>query len=115
MNAKQKNALEFIKTNVLEKYGSTGIQDVLDKAVFELLKYVAIFPGGVNKLADQHGNVMPDCFLLKEGATALDFAYAVHTDLGNHFIRAIDAKSKMTVGKEHKLKAGDVLEIVSGK
>ena len=45
INEKQKKALEFIKNNVLEKYGSSGVQQVLDKAVFELLKYIAIFPG----------------------------------------------------------------------
>ncbi|MBW2966109.1 YchF-related putative GTPase, partial [Candidatus Woesearchaeota archaeon] len=59
LNEKQKSALEFIKTNVLEKYNSTGIQEVLDAAVFKLLKYIAIFPGGVNKLADKDGNVLP--------------------------------------------------------
>src|SRR3989338_41925 len=50
LNEKQKKALDFIKSDVLEKYGSTGVQNILDKAVFELLKYVAVFPGGVNKL-----------------------------------------------------------------
>ena len=76
---------------------------------------MAIFPGGINKLADQHGNILPDCFLLPEGSTALDLAFKIHTDLGNKFIRAIDVKTKMTVGKDHKLKHRDVVEIVSGK
>ena len=115
LNQKQKAALEFIRSTVLAKWGSTGVQDVLDNAVFKLLKYIAIFPGGVNKLEDQHGNVLPDCFLLPEGSTALDFAYRVHTDFGDKFIRAIDVKTKMTVGKEHILKTGDVVEIISDK
>ncbi|MBU0536578.1 MAG: TGS domain-containing protein, partial [Nanoarchaeota archaeon] len=115
LNDNQKKALDFIQKNILDKFGSTGIQQVLDKAVFDVLGYIHIFPGGVNKLADQFGNIMPDCFLLPPGSTALDFAYAVHTDLGKRFIRAIDAKTKKTVGKEHPLKAGDVLEIVAGK
>ena len=63
-NEHQKAALEFIRKNVLEKFGGTGVQDTLDKAVFEFLKYVAIFPGGVSKLSDSKGNVLPDCFLL---------------------------------------------------
>ena len=58
---------------------------------------------------------MPDCFLIPEGSTALDFAFKIHTDLGKGFIRAIDAKTKRTVGKEHVLKHRDVLEIVSNK
>jgi ribosome-binding ATPase YchF (GTP1/OBG family) len=115
LNDKQKTALDFIQKNILDVYGTTGVQDVLNKAVFELLKYIAIFPGGLNKLADSKGNVLPDCFLMPPGTTALDFAYRLHTDLGNSFIRAIDVKKRMTVGKEHVLKDGDVIEIVSGK
>ncbi len=115
LNAKQKNALEFIKMDVLEKYGSTGIQDVLDRAVFELLRYVAIFPGGVNKLTDQHGNVLPDCFLMPPKSTALDFAFKLHTDIGKNFIKAIDVKTKRPVGKEYLLKNGDVIEIATSK
>ncbi len=111
----QKKALEFIRKNVLERFGSTGVQDVLDKAIFEILKYIAIFPGGVNKLADQDGNVLPDCFLLPKNSTALDFAYRLHTDFGKKFIRAIDVKTKRTVGKEHVLKQGDVIEIIADK
>ena len=83
--------------------------------MFKLLKHIAIFPGGINKLADQFGNILPDCFLLPDGSTALDFAYKIHTDLGKNFIRAIDVKTKRTVGKEHILKHGDVVEIISGK
>jgi ribosome-binding ATPase YchF (GTP1/OBG family) len=115
LNEKQEKALEFIHKNVLDRFGSTGVQTVLDKAIFDLLKYIAIFPGGVNKLEDQHGNVLPDCFLLPDGSTALDFAFRIHTDIGKGFIRAIDVKTKMTVGKEHKLKHRDVVEIVTGK
>jgi len=112
---KQKKGLDFIDTQLLQKFGSTGVQDVLDKAVFEVLKYVAVYPGGVGKLEDSEGRVLPDCFLIKPGSTALDFAYKLHTDFGKNFIRAIDVKTKMTVGKEHVLKHLDVIEIVSGK
>jgi hypothetical protein len=77
------------------------------------LNYIAVFPAGAHKLADSKGNILPDCFLLPSGSTALDFAYAVHTDFGKNFIRAIDAKTKMAVGKDHKLKHRDGLEIVT--
>lgn len=115
LNDKQKNALKFIKEEVIKALGSTGVQEVVDKSVFELLKYIAVFPGGVNKLEDQHGNILPDCFLLPKGSTALDFAFTIHTDLGKGFIRAIDVKTKRTVGKEHILNHRDVIEIVSDK
>jgi ribosome-binding ATPase YchF (GTP1/OBG family) len=112
---KQKKALEFVQRNILDRFSSTGVQDALNVAIFKLLKYIAVFPGGVNKLEDQYGRTLPDCFLLPEGSTALDFAYRIHTDLGKGFIRAINVKTKMTVGKEYKLNHRDVIEIVSSK
>ncbi|MFH2020791.1 MAG: redox-regulated ATPase YchF [archaeon] len=115
MNAKQSQALSFIQKNILDKFGSTGVQDVLNKAVFELLKSVAIFPGGVNKLADSDGRIMPDCFILPQNTTAIDFAYHLHTDLGDGFIRAINVRTKMPMRKEELLKHCDVVEIVSNK
>jgi hypothetical protein len=80
-----------------------------------LLKYIAIYPGGVNKLADKDGNVLPDCFLMPPDSTALDFAFKLHTDFGKNFIKAIDVKTKMPVGREHKLKHCDVVEIMANK
>ena len=114
LNEKQKAALDKIKTNVLEKYEfGTGVQQVLNAAVFDFLKYIAIFPASANKLADSKGNVLPDCFLMPPGTTAQDFAYALHTDFGKNFIKAIDARTKMAWGKDHKLKHRDGLEIVT--
>lgn len=115
LNDKQKGALNFIKTEVLEKYGSTCVQKVLDIAVFELLKYIAVYPVATNKLTDKEGRVMPDCFLVPKDTTALEFAFKVHTDIGNNFIKAIDQKTKLAVGREHKLKNGDVIEIITSK
>ncbi|MEK6973696.1 MAG: redox-regulated ATPase YchF [Nanoarchaeota archaeon] len=115
LNDKQLNALNFIKENVLDRYKSTGVQDVLDISVFRLGKQIAIFPGGMNKLTDQYGNILPDCFLISENSTALDFAYKIHTDLGKKFIKAVDVKNKKIIGKEHVLKNLDVIEIVTSK
>ena len=115
INEKQKKALEFIEQNVLKKHHTTGVQEVLDKAVFDLLKYITVFPGGVNKLQDQHGNILPDCFLMPQNSTALDFAFKLHTDIGNNFIKAIDVRSKKPVGKDHLLKNRDVIEIATSK
>ncbi|MBS3138954.1 redox-regulated ATPase YchF [Candidatus Woesearchaeota archaeon] len=115
LNDNQKKALAFIQQNILDKYGTTGVQDVLDKAVFELLKYIVIFPGGVNNLVDKHGNVLPDAFLLKEGSTPVDFAFRIHTDIGKNYIKAINVKTKLPLGKEHILKNRDVVEIKTSK
>jgi hypothetical protein len=114
LNEKQKQALNKIKENVLEKYEfGTGVQQVLNTAVFDFLKYIAIFPASSSKLADSKGNILPDCFLMPPETTALDFAYYLHTDFGKNFIKAIDARTKMAWGKEHKLKNRDGLEIIT--
>lgn len=115
LTEQQKKGLEFIKKNVLEKFGSTGVQQILNTAVFDMLHYMAIYPGGVNKLADKDGNILPDCFLMPPDSTALDFAFRLHTDLGKNFIKAIDVKKKMAVGKDYKLKNYDVIEIITSK
>lgn len=111
VSEKQKEALEKIK-DVLGEFGSSGVQEVLEKCVFDLLGHIAVFPAG-SKLADSKGNVLPDCFLIPKGSTALDFAYHLHTDLGNNFIKAIDARTKQTIGKEHVLKHRDGVEIIT--
>jgi ribosome-binding ATPase YchF (GTP1/OBG family) len=114
LNEKQKQALTSIKENILSKYDDgTGVQEILDSAVFKLLKYIAVFPAGAHKLADSKGNILPDCFLVPHGTTALDFAFRLHTDLGNNFIKAINARTKQTVGKDHILKHRDGIEIIT--
>ena len=113
LNEKQRQALDSIKQNVLDKYGSTGVQDVLNKSVFDLLKYFAVFPAGVHKLADSKGNILPDCFLVPPDTTALDFAYMLHTDIGKNFVKAVDVRTKKAVGKDHKLKHRDGIEILT--
>ncbi|MCA9487009.1 redox-regulated ATPase YchF [Candidatus Woesearchaeota archaeon] len=114
LNENQKKGLEII-SKALQEMRTTGVQETLNAAVFDLLKMKPIFPGGVSKLEDSKGNVLPDCFLMEEKATALDFAYRLHTDFGKNFIKAINVRTKMMVGKDHILSFGDIVEIVSGK
>lgn len=114
LNERQKDALEEIKKKILDKckFG-TGVQEILNEAVFDVLGYLAIFPASANKLGDSKGNILPDCFLLPPKSTALDFAYYLHTDFGKNFIKAIDAKTKRALGKSYELKNRDALEIVT--
>ncbi|MCK9568018.1 redox-regulated ATPase YchF [Candidatus Pacearchaeota archaeon] len=116
LNDKQKDALKKIKENVLDKFETgTGVQYILNYAVFNLLGYLAIFPAGATKMKDSKGNILPDCFLLPPNSTALDFAYFLHTDFGKNFIRAIDARTKKILGKDYPLKNRDALEIVTSR
>ena len=112
LSDKQTSALENIK-KVLKEYDGTGVQEVLNMAVFNLLKYIAVFPASANKLSDSKGNILPDCFLLPKGSTALDLAFHLHTDFGNNFIKAIDARTRKALGKTYELKHRDALEIVT--
>tara|TARA_Y100000310_G_scaffold269145_1_gene282130 strand:+ start:933 stop:2111 length:1179 start_codon:yes stop_codon:yes gene_type:complete len=111
LNDNQKQGLEFIKKNVISKFNNTGLQEVMNTMVFDILNYIAIHPGGANKLEDSKGNVIPDCFLMPRGSTAIDFAFRLHSDIGNGFIKAIKVKTKEVIGKEHKLKHLDIIEI----
>lgn len=111
VSPQQQAALESI-SNVMKEFGSTGVQKVLNAAVFDVLKYVAIYPAGA-RLSDSKGNVLPDCFLMPPGSTALDFAYRLHTDIGNGFVKAVDIRTKKAVGKDHVLQNGDGLEILT--
>lgn len=114
LNEKQLSALNKIKEGILIKFEyGTGVQKILNSSVFDLLGYLNIFPGSASKLGDSKGNILPDCFLLPPNSTALDFAFFLHTDFGNNFIKAINAKTKMALGKDYKLQKGDVLEIVT--
>jgi ribosome-binding ATPase YchF (GTP1/OBG family) len=114
LNPEQRKAMDIMKA-VCDKYEGTGIQKCLNAAVFDFLHYIAIFPGGVGKLEDSEGRVLPDCFLLPPKTTALDFAFKLHSDIGRGFIKAIDVKTRQAVGKEHALHHRDVIEIVFKK
>ncbi len=115
LSEKEKKVLEFIDQNILKKFGSTGVQQALETLVFDVLGYIAVFPGGIDNLADKEGRILPDCFLLSKGSTALDFARKIHEDLAKHFVKAIDVRTKKPLGKDYKLKHRDVIHIVAAK
>jgi len=112
----QQRALELIRNNVLKKFGSTGVQDCLNKAVFDFLKYVAVYPvENEFKFSNKKGEVLPDVFLMPPNSTALDLAYKVHTDIGEKFIAAIDARTNKRVSADYVLKNGDIISIKSSR
>lgn len=115
LNRAQKAGLDKIRV-LLKEYGSTGVQECINRAVFDLLDYITVYPvEDENKFTDRDGVVLPDAFLMKRGSTARDLAYRVHTDLGESFLFAIDARRKLRVGEKYELKDGDVIKIVATK
>jgi len=110
----QEHALAFIKDNILKKYGSTGVQQVINKLIFDKLDYIPVYPvEDEHHYSDSNGKILPDVYLMRNGSNALDLAYKVHSDIGKAFIGAIDAKTKKKVGKEHVLKPNDVIKILA--
>lgn len=113
LNDQQKKALSII-SNILSKYGSTGIQEVINYACFKLLNLIVVYPVEDElKLTDKKGNILPDARLLPQGSTARDLARTIHADLVKGFLYAIDIRSKQRLSSEYKLKNNDVIKIVS--
>jgi ribosome-binding ATPase len=111
----QKKALDYMAAN-MKKYGGTGIQTCLEEAAFKMLDLITVYPvEDEGRYTDHFGRVLPDAFLVPRGSTARDLAYKVHTDLGDKFIRAVNAKTKRTVGADYELLDGDVIRIVANK
>ena len=113
LNETQKKALNYIKEHVLDKYGSTGVQEALNKAIFELLDMLVVFPvEDEHKLCDGQGNVLPDAILIKSKSKPRDLAFVIHTDIGESFMHAMDARSGRRVGSDYELKSGDIISII---
>lgn len=115
LNDGQKHALEYMAKN-MERYNGTGIQTCLEKATYGILDLITVYPvEDENKFTDHFGRVLPDAFLIPRGSTARDLAYKVHTDLGDKFVRAVNAKTKRTVGADYELLDGDVIRIIANR
>lgn len=111
----QMNALQKIR-GFMEINGGLGVQQVLEKAVYDLLDMIVVYPvENEHNYTDKEGRVLPDAYLMPRGSTSLDLAYAVHTDIGEGFIRAVDARSQRVIGRDHILKDGDIIKIVSSR
>lgn len=116
LTAAQKKALEAIQEQILYKFGSTGVQEAINTAFFELLQMVAVYPVEDSEhLSDHKGRVLPDVYLVPYGTTARQLAYIIHTELGESFIHAIDVRGKNRIGEDYVLKNRDVVSIVSAK
>ena len=112
LSEKQKTALEFIRKNVLEKFGSTGVQASLNSLIFGTLGMIVVYPvADINKLSDSQGHVLPDAHLIPKGTTLKELAYRIHSDIGDHFLGGVGVDRKK-IGAEHQLEDGDVVEIL---
>ena len=110
----QIKALEAIREKILLKNGVTGVQEAINTAYFKLLNMITVYPvEDVEHLANHNGKILPDAYLIPRGTTAHQFAYIIHTELGESFLYAIDARNKTRIGEDAVLKDRDVISIVS--
>ena len=113
VSPQQQKALDLVKS-VFSKINSTGIQDILNSIVFDVLKLIVVYPvEDDTKLCNKDGQVLPDAKLLPINSTAKNLAETIHADLAKGFLHAIDVKTKQRIGADHQLKNGDVIKIVS--
>jgi ribosome-binding ATPase YchF (GTP1/OBG family) len=109
----QEQGLETIRETMAE-HGGTGVQQSLNEAVYGLLDRITAYPvQNESKWTDGTGTVLPDAFLLPRGSTPPDLAYAVHSDIGDGYVHAVDARAGRRIGEDHELEEGDVIKIVS--
>lgn len=113
ISPQQKKALDIVQA-VLSKIETTGIQKILNMVVFDLLKFIVVYPvEDESKLSNKDGDILPDARLLPENSTAKQLSETIHADIAKGFLHAIDCKTKQRIGADHKLKNGDVIKIVS--
>lgn len=115
LTEKQRKGLERLR-EFIHANGGTGIQTIINHVVFDLLDYVVAYPvEDEHKFSDSTGRTLPDAFLLKRGSTARDLAFAVHSEIGESYLYAVDARKKLRLGEKHALENGDIVKVVSTK
>jgi ribosome-binding ATPase YchF (GTP1/OBG family) len=109
----QREGLEDVRA-VLDQQGDTGVQRALDTVVYDALDRITVYPvEDETDWTDSQGRMLPDAHLLPHGSTPLDLAYAVHSDIGEAYLHAVDAREQRRIGEDHELSEGDVVKIVS--
>jgi ribosome-binding ATPase YchF (GTP1/OBG family) len=113
ISEQQRAGLEQVRA-VLEEWGGTGVQAAINTVVYDLLDQVTVYPvENETRWTDSQGRTLPDAHLLPRGSTPEDLAYAVHSDIGEGYLHAIDAREQRRIGDDHELSEGDVVKVVS--
>jgi len=114
LNQKQKEALNFIQSDIMGEYMRTGVQFAINVTVFKLLKMNSVYPvASPEKLSDKKGRVLPDLVLLKDGATVTDLAKEIHSDLTKGLLYAKDLRYNLRVPINYQLRDRDVICLIS--
>ncbi|MEO5906932.1 MAG: RelA/SpoT family protein, partial [Saprospiraceae bacterium] len=105
---KNVNTQQYIYENWLD-----NIRDMLDDTHKDALEFLSDFR--TNLYAEELYVFTPkgDLKVMPKGATALDFAFAIHSDIGSH-TSAIKINNKL-VPMGYKLQNGDQVEIITNR
>lgn len=107
----QISVLEKIRARMSGVEGA-GLVDLLSEVVFSRLSQIVVYPvADEGRWTDAENRTLPDAILLPSGSTARDLAFAVHSDLGNGFIRATNAISGRSIRGDSELSMSDVIRI----
>lgn len=116
MTEEQKKAMRIIREKILQRFRSTGVQEAINAAFKKLLNMIVVYPvEDPENLTDHYGRILPEAKLVPNTTTARELAYMIHTELGESFIYAVDARTKKRLGENYLLKNNDVISIVSAK
>ena len=109
----QREGLERIQ-DVIDEWGDTGVQRAINTVVYDVLDHITAYPvENETRWTDGQGEMLPDAHLLPSGSTPKDLAYAVHSDIGEGYLHAVDAREQRRISEDHELTEGDVIKIVS--
>ena len=111
LSEKQRGALESISGSI-SSWDGGGLVGLISDVVFRQLSRVVSYPvQDETHWVDGDGKILPDAPLVENGTTAKELAYIVHSDLGDGFVRAIDARSGRVIGADYELADGDIISI----
>lgn len=109
----QRAGLERIQ-DVMSQWGGTGVQTAINTVVYDVLDHLTAYPvENETRWTDSQGRMLPDAQLLPRGSTPEDLAYAVHSDIGDGYLHAVNAREGRRISDEYELEEGDVIKIVS--
>ena len=111
LSEEQREALGSISQSI-SSWSGGGLVGLVSDVVFRQLSRVVCYPvQDETHWVDGDGKSLPDAILVPTGTTSKGLAYHVHSDLGDGFVRAIDARTGRVIGADHELSDGDVVSI----
>mgnify|MGYP001257061407 CR=1 FL=1 len=114
LNDTELKFLNKIKSEIMTKIDGTGLQQIFNEIIFNVLKMIVVYPvANHERLEDNDNRILPDVHLIRYGSTVKDLAEMIHTDIAKSLIHAIDAKNNKRVKLDHVLQDNDVIQLVS--